>query len=247
MEGIDEFEKLVKETILEYLGISAALQLGILQVAQWWHTSDPFGDNYGAVKIHQHVHGVVFDFGFDGTKIVPFTKMFVSDDKGFVRLRSLWRSKLKACYGDFEANDVDAFIRYAEGGGELNHRIRYMFRSPVQDVCGWVLGHGVPEEYDAGWAKQMLRGRGHAQRVHYYGWLAPVSQSPRSRFMRFLDLELLNRRCYDAERKKVICNKCGCMMTRVPGSVEDTDVLIARGERFLVYVPPWKEIGFENG
>lgn len=238
MEGLSVLDKLAKETLLEYLGKPKSLQLGIIQVPQWWHSSDPFGRKF-QTNIHQHVHGICFDFGFDGAKVVPFGKLFLSDDKGFVRLRALWRSKLEARFGKSEAKDVDCYIRFEEGGDQLKHHLDYMLRSGVRDVYGFVQANGLPSEYDADWMRQMLRGRGHAQRVHYCGWLAPVCQSPKSPFMRFLGLELLNRRSYDVERKKVYCPKCGCRMERVPGVVEETDSLIARGEQFVVHVPPW--------
>ncbi len=246
MEGLSVLDKLAKETVVEYLGKPKALQLGIVQVPQWWHSSDPFGREF-QTNIHQHVHGICFDFGFDGERIVPFSKLFFSEDKGFVRLRELWRSKLEACFGKSEARDVDAYIRFEEGGDELRHRLEYMFRSSIKDVYGYVCGHGLPSEYDSDWVRQMLRGRGRAQRVHYYGWLAPVCQSPKSDFMRFIRLELLNRKSYDVERKKVYCPKCGCLMEPIRYAVEDTDDLVARGEQFVVHVPPWRVLELGNG
>jgi hypothetical protein len=247
MEGLSVIDKLAKETLVKYLGKPKGLHLGIIQVPQWWHSSDPFGRKF-QTNIHQHVHGICFDFGFDGEKVVPFGKLFVSDDKGFVRLRALWRSKLEARFGKSEARDVDCYIRFEEGGDQLKHRLEYMFRSSVKDVYEFVQSHGVPSGYDSDWVRQMLRGRGHAQRVHYYGWLAPVCQSPGSPFMQFLQLGLLSRKMYGVERKKVYCPKCGCLMERVPGAaVEDTDSLIARGERFVVYVSPWVVVELGDG
>ena len=248
MDGLSVLDKVAKETLVEYLGKPEGLQLGIVQVPQWWHSSDPFGRKF-QTNIHQHVHGICFDFGFDGEKVVPFGKLFLSDDRGFVRLRALWRSKLEARFGESEARDVDCYIRFEEGGDQLKHRLDYMFRSGVKDVYEFVLSHGVPAEYDSDWVRLMLRGRGRgrAQRVHYYGWLAPVCQSPKSSFMRFLRLELLTRRSYNIERKKVYCPNCGCLMERVPGVVEDTDSLIARGEQFVVSVPPWLVVESGNG
>jgi len=243
MDGLSVLDKLAEETVVEYLGKPKGLKLGILQVPQWWHSSDPFGRRF-QTNIHQHVHGICFDFAFDGEKVVPFGKMFLSEDKGFVRLRALWRSKVEARFGESEARDVDCYVRFEEGGDQLKHRLEYMFRSGVKDVYEFVQAHGLPAEYDEGWVRQMLRGRGHAQRVHYYGWLAPVCQSPRSDFMKFLRLELLNRKSYDVERKKVYCPVCGCLMERVPGSVEDTDSLIARGAQFVVHVPPWLVVDY---
>lgn len=245
MNGLSVLDRLAKETLTEYLGKSKGLKLGIVQVPQWWHSSDPFGSKYG--DFHPHVHGVCFDFAFDGERVVPFGKMFISDDKGFVRLRALWRSKLEAVYGESKAKDVDCYLRYEESGEELKHRLEYMFRSGVHDVYQFVQAHGLPAEFDADWVRVMLCGRGHAQRVHYYGWLASVSQSPKSGFMRFLRLELLDRKSYDIERKKVYCPNCACLMERVPYSQEDTDVLISRGEQFVVHVPPWMVMRLGNG
>ena len=241
--GLAELDKLAKETFLEYLGKPRNWKLGIVQVPQWWHSTDPFGrSRFGG--FFPHVHGVCFDFAFDGEKVIPFGKMFFSEDKGFVRLRALWRSKLVARYGETKARDVDCYVRFEEGGAELKHRLDYMFRSGVKDVYDFVQSNGLPSDYSADWVRQDLRGRGHAQRVHYYGWLAPVCQSPKSSFMRFLDLQLLSRKLYGHERKQVYCPVCFCLMERVPCSVEDTDSLIARGAQFVVHVPPWLVMEF---
>lgn len=248
-EGLFDLDKLAKETLTEYLGKPKGIQLGIAQVPQWWHSSDPFGSGrFGG--FFAHIHGVCFDFAYDDKqgRIVSFGKLFVSDDKGFVRLRALWRKKVEARYGASSARDVDCYVRYEEGGDELSHRLRYMFRSPVNDFFGYVKSNGVPSGYNAEWVKCALRGRGHAQRVHYYGWMAPVSMSPKSRFMRFLGLELLDRKSYDKERRKVLCPVCGCLMERIPyAPLEETDDLIARGERFVVSAPPWLAIGSFGG
>ena len=248
-EGLSELDKLAKETLVEYLGKPKDLHLGIAQVPQWWHSSDPFGSGkFGG--FFAHVHGICFDFGFDDKqgRVVPFGKLYLSEDKGFARLRSLWREKVETRFGCSSAGDVDCYIRYEEGGDELTHRLQYMLRSPVQDFYGYVKSVGVLSGYDVEWVKRALRGRGHAQRVHYYGWLAPVSMSPKSNFMRFLGLELLNRKSYDSERKKVFCPVCECFMERVPGAPpEDTDALVARGERFVVSVPPWVVLRSRGG
>jgi hypothetical protein len=243
--GLSELDKMAEETFIEWLGglvlwlrEPKSVKLGIIHVPQWWHTEDPFGlEKFGG--FYPHLHGVCFDFGWDGERVLPMTKLYNAYDPGFVRLRALWRSNLEARYGKSRARDVDAYVRYEEGGDELRHRLEYMLRSPVKDLYEFVQLHGVPAEYDAAWVRQMLRGRGHAQRVHYYGWLAPVVQSPNSPFMRFLGLKLLNRKSYDVERKKVHCPNCDCLMEPVRYAVEDTDALIARGERFVVHVPPW--------
>jgi hypothetical protein len=245
-EGLAELGRLAKETFLEYLGKLSECQLGILQVPQWWHSGDPFGGCWCG-GFFPHVHGVCFDFAFDGEKVIPFSQMYISNDAHFVRLRALWRSKLEARFGKSKAKDVDCYIRYEEGGDELTHRLSYMFRSPLFDVYQLVKGRGIPSKYDVDWVRKMLSGRGHAQRVNYYGWLASVCQSPKSCFMRFLRLELLNRRFYNAERKKVFCPNCGCLMERVAYAVDDTDSLVARGEPFLARVPPWLVVLNDGG
>jgi len=226
---------MAKEVFVEYLGKAKGLRLGIVQVPQIVHSSDPFGtEKFGGW--FPHVHGVCFDFGFDEklNRVVPFSSLFLSNDKGFVRLRAMWFAKLRARWGESRARDVDVYVRYEEGGDELKHRLSYMLRSAVFDFYKWVASSGVPKDYDSAWVRVALGGRSRKQRVHYYGWLSARSMSPRSDFMKFLGLKLLDRKSYAKERKKVLCPKCGCLMEAVPSVVEDTDDLRRVGSLFLV-------------
>jgi hypothetical protein len=228
---------------MEYLGKPEGWRLGIVQVAQWWHSYNPSRKGNIFRGLHVHVHGLILDFGFDGERVIPFARMFISNDPGFKRLRALWLSNLRAEYGDFEVRDVDCWIGYEKGGAALKHELDYVFRSPVRDLYQTVEHECLPEGYSARWVAQMLRGRGHAQRISYYGYLSSVNMSPKSDFMAFLGLELLDRKSYNAERKKVYCPNCNCLMEPVLGCVEDTDEVIARGGQFLVPVSPWSVIG----
>lgn len=247
MGGLPSLDKLAKEVLVEYLGKSEGLQMGIVQVPQFHRSKDPFGvGKFGG--FHPHVHGVCFDFGFDEKKgrVVPFSKMFLDRDPNFVRLRALWRAKLESVFGPTSAKDVDAFIRYEDkhGYAELVHRFVYMFRSCVGDFYNTVKLSGVPKGYDPVWVNSALVGCKGRQRIHYYGWLSSRSMSPKSPFMKFLGLELLSRKAYSAERRKVSCPVCGCDMEPDLGGVEDTAELLRLGAFFLV---PASGFGFQGG
>src|SRR5208337_2753851 len=69
---LPELDRMAKEVFVEYLGKAKGLRLGIVQVPQIVHSSDPFGtEKFGGW--FPHVHGVCFDFGFDEklNRVVP--------------------------------------------------------------------------------------------------------------------------------------------------------------------------------
>jgi hypothetical protein len=246
MDGLNDFAKLSDEFVTEYLRKEGyipdvpGLKVGSVVAPHYWHSDDPFGSSYHG--FHPHCHGVTFNFGFDGEKVVDFDKLWISNDEGFLKLRASYRSALERRYGRSVARDVNIHMHYETDTSMLYHRLWYSLRSPIFDVCKYLRAiHRVPSDFDPSWLKTMLRGRGHAQRVIYRGWMASVCQSSNSPFMRHLKLTLLSRKAYRDERKKVYCpfkdergGACGCLMEANRFAVDDTSALIARGALFLV-------------
>ncbi len=235
---LSELNSRAKKVLVEYLNKPAGLKLGIISVPQYWHSADPLGlGKFGGY--FPHVHYVVFDIGFNEkeNRAVPLS-LYVNNDDGFVRLRAMWRAELESWLGKSDALDVDCKYRVSHGLDDLEHRLDYMFRSPVRDLYKFVNQNGVPKDADLSWLRSCLVGRGHQQRVSYWGWMSPVSMSGGSSWMKFLGLKLLSRKEFSGERKKVVCPNCGCFMERVVyGLIEDTEELLSRGSLMVVVDP----------
>ncbi|MDG6988475.1 MAG: hypothetical protein JRN21_04025 [Nitrososphaerota archaeon] len=236
-QGMKVFEKLAREAIEEYVrGYSPFngrdVQFAIVQVPQIWSSSDPMGK--GPLP---HVHGVLFSVAFDKAEQivldVKVNRFGFEDDRGFKRLRSLWRSKLEKRYGASEARDVDVNFHYEKGGEHLTHRLYYMFRSPVHDVYSYVKAHGV-QDYDVDWMRVLFAERKRVQRMTYSGWIAPRNCSEKSPFMKRFGIKFLKRTEYAKERRKLFCPTCGCLMERALVPMMPTADVLGRGESVLV-------------
>ncbi len=232
-QGMKVYEKLVRETMEEYLSFGSSIQLAMVQVPQTWSTEDPMGK--GPLP---HVHGVLFSVGFDKVNQsileIKVNRYGFEEDRGFKRLRKLWWNNLVKQYGTSTAHDVVVNFHYEKEGEHLSHRLRYMFRSPVHDVYEYVKAHGVPRDYDAGWMRTLLAERKRQQRMAYYGWIAPRNCSARSPFMKRFGVQFLKRTEYAKERRKLWCPTCGCLMEKALVPMEPTADVLARGESVVV-------------
>ncbi len=193
-----------------------SVRMGTLVVPSFIHSSDPFGmrKEHAADRRHFHVHGVTFGFGVNvaDDSIVRFDRMFIDDDKNFVRFRAGWRELLEARFGKSDAVDMDLFVRYESGEDELRHRVRYMFRGNVEDFERFVRRYGYPEGYDVEHVRSALLEKNRRPRVRYYGWLSSRSLAKDSPFMKRLHVELPKKLIRIKQARKMYCDKCGCEM-----------------------------------
>jgi hypothetical protein len=229
------------------------LVLASLVCVQTWRSSEPFGvgplsGRYG--PWHIHAHGLTLNFGFDPRtgQIVQFGSMWIHPSE-LELLRKMWREWLEATYGEFpeSVNDVDVKTRYETDGKKLRWRLSYYFRSPILDMHASILRNGSATEINREFVEDlMLNGVGpngeervnRAQRYHGFGLLAPVSWSPKSRFMRALGLVLANRKDFNTECSVVFCPTCGHVMEADWSETKRVE-LLDKDELVLLKFSPW--------
>ncbi len=248
--GVQVYERWLKRIRPQMSGKVLATLVSV----QTWRSSEPFGtgprsSRYGSW--HIHLHGMTFNFGFDlkAGQVVQFGSMWIHPSERTL-LRQMWREWLEATYGKLpdSVKDVNVKTRFEPDRTKLRWRLSYYFRSPILDMHAWVLKNGPPKEVNREFVEDLLlngvslmgeQRTNRSQRYHGFGLMAPVSWSPRSKFMRSSGLMLANRKEFDAECSTVFCPACGRVMKPDWSQGTKRVELLDKDEPILLKFSPW--------
>jgi len=97
------------------------------------------------VEAHYHANSYIFPGRLTKAGWVEVPK-WVDAKKGLPKLRKLWAQELRAHLGEdapglVGLEEADIWVNYLPGAGQVNHFLRYLYRSPLYDLWkGWQSG-----------------------------------------------------------------------------------------------------------
>ena len=158
-------------------------QIGGVCVLHFWKSKKP-------VYPHYHLHITVSPWLKDGSLI---TELFKSK-ADLELLRKLWCQAVNQVFGiDFKV--VDVKYRYAKREQQANHRLRYCFRSWLQDLAKWK-GDLETHKEELKRALDRAEEMQGVKKIRWFGYLTPQKRREVGIGYLYLSEDTLCPRCY---------------------------------------------------
>lgn len=159
-------------------------QIGGVCVLHFWKSKSP-------LEPHYHLHITVSPWLKDGSLIAPLFRS--KADLEF--LRKLWCQAVNQVFGtDFKV--VDVKYRYAKKEQQANHRLRYCFRSWLQDLAKWK-GDFETHKEELRRALDRAEEMQGMKKIRWFGYLAPQKRRELGIGYLYLSEDTLCPRCYN--------------------------------------------------